>query len=54
MCSKASRVIENLAASEVVLSTEELKDIESIMEGNKIKGSRYVDGLTSQQLHLWG
>jgi len=49
----AKRTLENLAAGEVELSTEDLAEIAQLLEKYPRKGARYVDGLTDQQLHLW-
>jgi hypothetical protein len=43
-----------LAAGNVVLSTEDLAEIAQLLEKYPRKGARYVDGLTEQQLDLWG
>ncbi|THU84502.1 aldo/keto reductase [Dendrothele bispora CBS 962.96] len=50
--SKASRTLENLAAGDIVLTKEELKEISDLLAKHEVKGDRYV-GLSDEQLHLW-
>jgi hypothetical protein len=50
----AKRTLENLSAGDVVLSLEDMAEIERLMEKYPRKGARYVDFLTEEQLHLWG
>ena len=50
----AKRTLENLSAGDVELSTEDLAEIAQLLEKFPRKGARYVDGLSEQQLHLWG
>ena len=50
----AKRTLENLSAGDVELSTEDLAEIAQLLEKYPRKGARYVDGLTDQQLLLWG
>jgi len=50
----AKRTLENLSAGDVELSTEDLAEIAQLLEKYPRKGARYVDGLTEQQLLLWG
>jgi len=52
--SNAKRTLENLSAGNVELSTEDLAEIAQLLEKYPRKGARYVDGLTEQQLLLWG
>ena len=49
----AKRTLENLAAAEVELSTEDLAEIAQLLEKYPRKGSRYIDAYTDQKLHLW-
>jgi hypothetical protein len=46
--------LENLTAGDVELSDEDLAEIGQLLEKYPRKGGRYVDGLSDQQLHLWG
>lgn len=52
--SKAERTLENMAGGEIVLSAEDLKEIDTLLAKNPVQGSRYIDGVPSQVLHLWG
>ena len=47
------RTLENLAADDVVLSEEELAEIDAILEKYPVVGSRYVDG-AEKRYALWG
>lgn len=49
----AKRTLENLAAGDVELSSEEMVEIAQLLEKYPRKGSRYVDGPAEKQLHLW-
>lgn len=52
--SNAKRTLENLAAGEVELSTEELAEIAQLLEKYPRKGSRYINDSMDEHLHLWG
>ncbi|KAH9961500.1 aldo/keto reductase [Russula dissimulans] len=52
--SNVKRTLENQAAGDVELSVEDLTEIGQLLEEYPTKGGRYVDGLTDEQLHLWG
>ncbi|KAI9456301.1 aldo/keto reductase [Russula earlei] len=52
--SNVKRTLENLQAGDVELTAEDLAEISELLEKYPRKGARYVDGLTEQQLHLWG
>jgi hypothetical protein len=47
------RTLENLLAGDVEFSGEDLAEIAALLEKHPTKGSRYIDGLTDQQLLLW-
>ncbi|KAJ7714574.1 aldo/keto reductase [Mycena maculata] len=51
--SKSTRTLENLEAGDVVLSAEELKEMNEVIAKHGVKGDRSV-GLTDEQMHLWG
>ncbi|KAJ6573802.1 aldo/keto reductase [Mycena vulgaris] len=51
--SKSTRTMENLEAGDIVLSAEELKEMDEIITKHGVKGDRSV-GLTDEQMHLWG
>jgi len=46
--------LENQAGGDVELSAEDLAEIGQLLEEYPRKGGRYIDGLTNEQLHLWG
>lgn len=50
--SQASRTLENLAAGDIRLSYEEVKEIDGVLESNPIRGDRYF-GLSDELAHLW-
>ncbi|EIM92627.1 Aldo/keto reductase, partial [Stereum hirsutum FP-91666 SS1] len=52
--SKAERTLENMVGGEIVLSAEDLKEIDALLAKHPVQGSRYIDGVPSQVLHLWG
>ncbi|EIM84126.1 aldo/keto reductase [Stereum hirsutum FP-91666 SS1] len=52
--SKQSRTLENLAAGEVVLADEDLKEIDALFEKHSIRGSRYIEGVPDTEQYLWG
>jgi len=52
--SNVKRTLENQAAGDVELSAEDLAEIGKLLEEYPRKGGRYVEGLTDEQLHLWG
>lgn len=51
---KQSRTLENLAAGEVVLADEDLKEIDALFEKHSIRGSRYIEGVPDTEQYLWG
>jgi len=51
--SNKKRTIENLEGAEVVLTPEELEEIDTVLEAHTVAGGRYIDGLESR-LNLWG
>jgi len=50
--SRAKRTIENLAAADVELSAEDLKEISEIMATHEVKGDRYFGN--DKAILLWG
>ncbi|KAH9964607.1 aldo/keto reductase [Russula dissimulans] len=52
--SNVKRTLENLRAGEFNPSTKDLVEIGRLLVRYPRKGARYVDGLTEQQLCLWG
>lgn len=48
------RTLENLAGGDIELSPEELTEIDNVFEIHTVKGSRYIDGIPNEKLHLWG
>jgi len=50
--SQAQRTLENLAAANIQLSAEELKEIDRIMANHEVKGDRYYGN--DQAVLLWG
>ncbi|TFK29153.1 aldo/keto reductase [Coprinopsis marcescibilis] len=50
--SKATRTLENLAAGDIQLSTEDFAEITNIVENGEIKGDRYF-GLPEEAMGLW-
>lgn len=51
---KSQRTLENLAAGDIELSAEDLKEIEEVLEKHPVNGTRYVDGVPTERLRLWG
>jgi len=51
--SNAKRTLENLAAGDVELSSDDLAEIAQLLERYPRKGGRYIDGPAEQHLHLW-
>ncbi|KAJ2922171.1 hypothetical protein H1R20_g14926, partial [Candolleomyces eurysporus] len=49
---KASRILENLEAGDLELSSADLAKVNAIIETAEIKGDRYY-GLTDEEAHLW-
>lgn len=47
------RTLENVAAGDTVLTADDLKEIDDILEKYPVQGGRAVDGM-SEALHLWG
>ena len=54
MSRHAKRTIENTAAADVKLEEEEAKAIWDFLARFEVAGSRYVDELGPNVLHLWG
>ncbi|KAI0313922.1 aldo/keto reductase [Amylostereum chailletii] len=52
--SDAKRTSENLAAGDVVLTPEDLAEIEDVQKRFPVQGSRYVDGAPKEVTKLWG
>lgn len=52
-CRKAERTLENIAGGDIVLTAEDLKEIDAILDKYPVQGSRYIDGM-SEVFHLWG
>jgi pyridoxine 4-dehydrogenase len=50
---KKERTLENLAGVDVVLSSEDLAEIDKILASFEVKGGRYNDNMAAH-LHLWG
>lgn len=42
--SKVARIKENFASADIVLTHEDLKEIQSVVEGNTVQGGRYPAG----------
>jgi len=51
--SNVKRTLENLGAGDVELSTEDLAEIGQLLEKYPRKGTRYIDGVEEENLHLW-
>jgi pyridoxine 4-dehydrogenase len=51
--SKASRTQENLGAADVVLSAQEVAELDEIVAKAEIRGGRYNDKMAGK-MHLWG
>ncbi|VDB82813.1 unnamed protein product [Peniophora sp. CBMAI 1063] len=51
--SKASRMVENIGTSDIVLTADELSEIERIIAEYPVSGGRYFDA-AAHALHLWG
>ncbi|KAJ7451038.1 aldo/keto reductase [Mycena latifolia] len=51
--SKSTRTLENLVGGDVVLSAEEIKEMDEIVAKHGVKGDRQM-GVPDEQLHLWG
>jgi len=51
--SKASRVLENLAAGDIQLTPEEVAEIDRVIESHPALGDRYFGG-SDAAMHLWG
>ncbi|KAH9988248.1 aldo/keto reductase [Russula compacta] len=52
--SNAKRNLENLAGGDVVLSDEDLEQIDKVLETHTVKGGRYLDTIPDETLRLWG
>ena len=49
-----TRTLENLAAGDVVLSQDDLAEIDAIQQKFPVHGGRYVDSAPPEALKLWG
>lgn len=52
--SNKKRTLENLAGGDIELSPEELAEIDKVFETHTVKGSRFIDEIPDEKLHLWG
>ncbi|KAI0032271.1 aldo/keto reductase [Vararia minispora EC-137] len=52
--SKPERIISNIEAGSIQLTEEDLAAIDKAIKEHEIVGSRYVDGVPKEVLHLWG
>ncbi|KAI0314227.1 aldo/keto reductase [Amylostereum chailletii] len=52
--SHQARTLENLAADDVVLSKEDLSEIDTVLEKHPVAGGRYVDEAPAHVFCLWG
>ncbi|KAH9972578.1 aldo/keto reductase [Lactifluus volemus] len=52
--SNSKRTLENLAGGDVELSSEDLAEIDKVLETHTVKGGRYVDAVPNEKLLLWG
>ena len=50
----SKRTLENLAGGDVELSSEDLAEIDKVLETHTVKGGRYVDAVPNEKLLLWG
>ncbi|KAI0317047.1 NADP-dependent oxidoreductase domain-containing protein [Amylostereum chailletii] len=52
--SNYKRTLENILGGDIVLSSEELSEINKVLETLPVKGHRIVDDIPTSQLRLWG
>ncbi|OCH92310.1 aldo/keto reductase [Obba rivulosa] len=52
--SNKKRTLENLEGGNIDISSEELKEIEQILQTHRVKGERYFGAEKNEQLYLWG
>ena len=49
-----TRTLENLAARDIVLTQDDLDEIDTIQQKFPVHGGRYMDSVPPQALRLWG